>query len=90
MPGVGVIKVYFHPNTEIAGAVAQVTAVSQTLLRTMPPGTTPPLILQYSASSVPILSSWAIGGRPRVGVATSSASRAEGPCDATRGLSRAG
>jgi multidrug efflux pump subunit AcrB len=55
MPGVGVIKVYFHPNTEIAGAVAQVTAVSQTLLRTMPPGTTPPLILQYSASSVPIL-----------------------------------
>ncbi len=55
MPGVGVIKVFFHPNTQIGGAVAQVTAISQTLLRTMPPGTTPPLIVQYSASSVPIL-----------------------------------
>ena len=55
MPGVGVIKVFFHPNAQIAAAVAQVTAISQTLLRTMPPGTTPPLILQYSASSVPIL-----------------------------------
>src|SRR5256712_1442657 len=55
MPGVGVIKVFFHPNAQVAAAVAQVTAISQTLLRTMPPGTTPPLILQYSASSVPIL-----------------------------------
>jgi multidrug efflux pump subunit AcrB len=55
MPGVGVIKVFFHPNAQISAAVAQVTSISQTLLRTMPPGTTPPLILQYSASSVPIL-----------------------------------
>src|SRR5207244_9434703 len=55
MPGVGVIKVFFHPNAQISAAVAQVTAISQTLLRTMPPGTTPPLILQYSASRVPIL-----------------------------------
>ncbi len=54
MSGVGVIKVFFHPNAEIAASVAQVTAISQTLLRTMPPGTTPPLILQYSASRVPI------------------------------------
>jgi multidrug efflux pump subunit AcrB len=55
MPGVGVIKVYLHPNANIEAAIAQITASSQTLLRTMPPGTTPPGILQYSASRVPIL-----------------------------------
>jgi len=55
MPGVAVIKVFFHPNTQIGAAIAEVTAVSQQLLRTSPPGTTPPLILQYNASSVPIL-----------------------------------
>src|SRR3989442_12007634 len=55
MPGVGVIRVFFHPNTQIGAAIAEVTAVSQQLLRTSPPGTTPPLILQYNASSVPIL-----------------------------------
>jgi multidrug efflux pump subunit AcrB len=55
MPGLGVIKVFFYPNARIAAAVAQVTSISQTLLRTMPPGTTPPLIVQYSASSVPII-----------------------------------
>jgi multidrug efflux pump subunit AcrB len=53
--GVTVIKVFFHPNTEIAGAVAQVTGIEQTLLRIMPPGITPPLIMQYNASSVPIM-----------------------------------
>jgi multidrug efflux pump subunit AcrB len=62
MAGVGVIKVFFHPNAQIAAAVAQVTAISQTLLRTMPPGTTPPLILQYSASRVPILQ-LSVGGK---------------------------
>jgi multidrug efflux pump subunit AcrB len=55
MPGVAVIKVFFHPNTQIGAAIAEVTAVSQQLLRTSPAGTTPPLILQYNASSVPIL-----------------------------------
>src|SRR5437016_5632910 len=55
LSGVGVTKVYFQPGTKIAQAVAQVTAVCQTLLRTMPPGITPPLILQYDASSVPII-----------------------------------
>jgi hypothetical protein len=55
MPGVGVIKVFFHPNTQIGSAIAEVTAVSQQLLGTSPAGTTPPLILQYNASSVPIL-----------------------------------
>jgi multidrug efflux pump subunit AcrB len=54
-PGIGLIKVYFQPGANPQAGVAQVTAINQTLLRIMPPGTTPPLILQYSASSVPIL-----------------------------------
>ena len=53
--GISIIKVFFQPGAKIEAAVAQVTAVSQTILRTMPPGTTPPFILQFSASSVPIL-----------------------------------
>ena len=53
--GIAVIKVYFHPNVNISQAVAQVTAIAQTALRAYPPGTTPPLIIQYSASSVPVL-----------------------------------
>jgi CzcA family heavy metal efflux pump len=53
--GVAVIKVYFNEGAKVEAGVAQVTAISQTLLRIMPPGTTPPLILQYSASNVPIL-----------------------------------
>jgi multidrug efflux pump subunit AcrB len=53
--GVAVVKVYFHPSVKIDMAVAQITAVSQTQLRQLPAGTTPPLILQYSASSVPIV-----------------------------------
>src|ERR1700734_2993882 len=53
--GIAVVKIFFHPGVNIGNAVAQVTAVSQTLLRQLPPGTTPPLIIQYSASSVPIL-----------------------------------
>jgi multidrug efflux pump subunit AcrB len=53
--GVGVIKVFFQQGASPAQAVAQVTALSQTILKQLPPGTTPPLILQYSASTVPIL-----------------------------------
>src|SRR5882757_3039412 len=53
--GVGVIKVFFQPGTSPDAGVAQVTAVSQTILRQLPSGTTPPLIIQYNASSVPIL-----------------------------------
>ena len=53
--GVGVIKVFFYPGTSIASAVAQITAVCQTSLRTMPPGTVPPLIIRYSVDNVPIL-----------------------------------
>lgn len=55
MPGVSVIKVFFQPGAKVEGAVAQLTATSQTLLKTLPPGITPPLIIQYSASSVPII-----------------------------------
>ncbi len=54
-PGVAVIKIYFQPNVNVEGALAQVTAVSQTILRRMPPGAVPPLIIQYNASSVPII-----------------------------------
>ncbi|HMF45604.1 MAG TPA: efflux RND transporter permease subunit, partial [Candidatus Udaeobacter sp.] len=53
--GVGVIKVFFHPTVNPSTAVAQLTAVSQTILRQLPAGITPPLIIQYSASTVPIL-----------------------------------
>jgi multidrug efflux pump subunit AcrB len=53
--GVAVIKIYFRPQANIPTALAQSTAISQTFLRFLPPGTTPPLIIQYSASSVPIL-----------------------------------
>src|ERR1700740_3521283 len=51
----GIVKIYFHPSVNIATANAQVTAIGQGLLKQMPPGTTPPLILNYSASTVPII-----------------------------------
>jgi multidrug efflux pump subunit AcrB len=51
----GVIKVFFQQGTNPSTAVAQLTAVSQTILKQLPPGTTPPLIIQYSASTVSIL-----------------------------------
>jgi multidrug efflux pump subunit AcrB len=53
--GVSVTKVFFHPGTKIEMANAQVTAISQTLLKQFPTGSTPPLIVNYSASNVPIL-----------------------------------
>jgi len=53
--GVAVVKVFFQPNANIERAIAQITAVEQTQLRQLPQGTTPPLILAYSASSVPVL-----------------------------------
>ncbi len=53
--GMGVIKVFFREGTSVDGGVAQVTAIAQTVIRSMPPGTTPPLIIRYSASTVPIL-----------------------------------
>jgi multidrug efflux pump subunit AcrB len=53
--GVGVIRVYFYPDAQVAAGEAQVTATCQTLLKIMPPGITPPYIVQYSATSVPIV-----------------------------------
>jgi len=51
----GVIKIFFHKDVNIAAAVAQVTATSQTVLKLLPPGITPPYVLSYNASSVPVL-----------------------------------
>src|SRR5580692_6059089 len=53
--GIAVVKIFFQPHVDIGTAIAQVTAVSQTQLRQLPQGTTPPLIIAYNASSVPIL-----------------------------------
>ena len=53
--GTGVVKIFLQPYARIDGAVAQITAASQTVLRGMPTGMTPPLIIQYSASNVPIV-----------------------------------
>src|SRR5579871_314246 len=53
--GVAVVKIFFQPGAKIERAIAQVTAISQTQLRQLPPGTTPPLVISYSASSVPIV-----------------------------------
>ncbi len=53
--GIGVIKVFFQPGASVNAAVAEITAICQTVLRSMPPGTTPPLIIRYNASTVPIL-----------------------------------
>ncbi len=53
--GISLIKIYFHPHVDIGQAIAQVTAISQVQLRSLPPGSTPPFIIQYNASSVPIM-----------------------------------
>src|ERR1700722_950125 len=53
--GVGVVKVFFQPGVSPDGAGAQIAAESQTILKQLPPGTTPPLIIEYNASTVPIL-----------------------------------
>ncbi len=53
--GVGVIKVFLRPGASVDAGVAQITAIAQTILRQLPPGQTPPLIIRYNASTVPIL-----------------------------------
>ncbi len=55
MNGLAVVKVFFHPNVNISTAISQITSISQFMLRTLPPGTVPPLIITYSASSVPVV-----------------------------------
>ena len=66
--GIAVIKVFFHPGVNISMAIAQIAGQSQTQLKQLPPGTTAPLIITYSASSVPILqmalSEWRVRTKP--------------------------
>src|SRR5580704_16332392 len=52
--GMSVIKIFFQPTVDINAAMSQVTAISQTVLKQMPPGITPPLVMNYNASTVPI------------------------------------
>ncbi len=54
MSGLGVLKVYFEPDSDIGGAIAQIVSVSLTASRVMPPGITPPTIIRYNASNVPV------------------------------------
>ena len=53
--GIAIVKIFLQPNASIDAATAQVTAASQTILKQMPPGVVPPLIMSYNASTVPIL-----------------------------------
>jgi len=55
LPGVAVVKTFFQSSVNIDVALSQITGIAQTLLRSLPPGTTPPLVLSYNASSVPII-----------------------------------
>jgi multidrug efflux pump subunit AcrB len=55
LAGVAVIKLYFQPNVNIATAIAQVASIEQAQLRQLPPGITPPLVIKYSASSIPVI-----------------------------------
>src|SRR5215831_14893755 len=55
LPGLGIIKLFFHPDAKVEAAVAQLAAGSQSVLRSLPTGMTPPSILRYNASAVPIL-----------------------------------
>jgi CzcA family heavy metal efflux pump len=55
LTGVSVVKIFFHPGARIEAATAQVTAIAQSAVRQMPPGATPPFIIRYSASNVPIM-----------------------------------
>ncbi|MBS1841319.1 MAG: efflux RND transporter permease subunit [Acidobacteria bacterium] len=55
LPSVAVIKIYFQPRANIQTALAQTAAISQTFLRFLPPGTSPPLVIIYSASTVPVI-----------------------------------
>src|SRR6266481_8100487 len=52
--GIGMIKVYFHPGATVAGAIAQMNSVAQTVLRIMPPGMQSPNIIDYNAANVPV------------------------------------
>jgi len=55
IPGIGLVKVYFHPGTDIGASIAQINAINGTVLRILPPGITPPVIIQYDPATVPIV-----------------------------------
>jgi len=55
IPGIGLLKIYFQPGTEIGAAISQIASVSNTLLRIAPPGMQPPIIVQFNASNVPVV-----------------------------------
>ena len=55
LAGITIIKVFFQPTANIQTAIAQVVAIEQTQLRQLPPGITPPLVIKYSASSIPVV-----------------------------------
>jgi CzcA family heavy metal efflux pump len=53
--GIGIVKIYFQPTANVQVALAQTTAIAQTILKSLPPGTTPPLVAIFSASTVPVI-----------------------------------
>ena len=55
LQGMGLLRVYFHPGTDVGAAIAQITASNSALLRMLPPGMTPPMVLQFNASNVPVV-----------------------------------
>ena len=55
IPGIGLLKVYFQPGTDIGGAIAQISSVNSTILRIAPPGMQPPAVIQFNASNVPVV-----------------------------------
>jgi multidrug efflux pump subunit AcrB len=54
IPGIGMLKIYFQPGAEIGAAIAQISALTNSILRIAPPGMTPPTIVQFNASNVPV------------------------------------
>ncbi len=55
IPGIGLVKVFFHPGMDIGAAIAQINAINGTVLRILPPGISPPVIIQYNPATVPIV-----------------------------------
>src|SRR5436305_14960108 len=54
MPGIGMLKIYFQPGSDVGAAIAQIASVSTTILRITPPGMQPPNVIQFNASNVPV------------------------------------
>ena len=55
IPGIGILKVYFQPGTDVGASIAQVNAVNSTVLHIAPPGMSPPTVIQYNAANVPVV-----------------------------------